>query len=92
VSWRPLDQARVAIHSHRLGALVRPSGAWPRLPVAPRRDAPAAVPRSPCWSSCRLPIGISGAQGFRCGSTAHNAGAAILLLATVALNRTLRPV
>jgi cytochrome c oxidase assembly protein subunit 15 len=95
-----LDQsARVAIHfTHRLGALVATFALlWAAAAVLRhRRDAPArrAALAVLIALALQLTIGISTVlEGFPLWlATAHNAGAAILLLATVALNRTLRPV
>ncbi len=90
--------ARVAIHfTHRLGAVVatllllfvahaRADGCAPR--------ATAAAPRPACWWPwrCSCSIGISMVvRGFPLWlATAHNAGAALLLLSTLALNRAVR--
>ncbi|MFO1400361.1 MAG: COX15/CtaA family protein [Steroidobacteraceae bacterium] len=90
--------ARVAIHlTHRLGALVAAAALlWAAVIVLrARRDAGA---RRAAWAvlvllALQLTIGIATVLlGFPLWlATAHNAGAALLLLGTVALNRTLRP-
>jgi cytochrome c oxidase assembly protein subunit 15 len=90
--------ARVAIHvTHRLGALVASVALlWAAVAVLRHRhDAPA---RRAGYAvlvalALQLAIGISTVLlAFPLWlATAHNAGAAVLLLATVALNRTLRP-
>ena len=94
-----LDQpARVAIHvTHRLGALAASVVLlWAaamvlryRQDLAARRAAYAVM----IALGLQLSIGIATViQGFPLWlATTHNAGAALLLLATVALNRTLRP-
>ena len=91
------NPARVAIHlTHRLGALVATLGAQPRGSV---RAAPARAGRG---APARLG-GAGGAWRCSCASassmvlksfplwlaTAHTAGAALLLLATLALLRAL---
>ena len=91
--------ARVAIHfTHRLGALV----GHHRADLGSRRHAPLASGgrrahawrHSPCWarSVLQLLIGASMVlKGFPLAlATAHNAGAALLLLATIALFRAVR--
>ena len=92
------NPARVAIHlTHRLGALVA------SLALLAARDRRACACGGPaaaaalaacccCWR-CSLTIGVSMVlRGFPLWlATAHNAGAALLLLATLALNRSLWP-
>lgn len=94
-----LDQpARVAIHfTHRLGALVATLALlWAAAAVLRhRRDVPSrrAAFAVVIALALQLTIGITTVlEGFPLWlATAHNAGAALLLLATIALNRTLRP-
>ena len=91
------NAARVAIHlTHRLGALLAADGAGcsPRCSCCGARGLAAARPRA--WAvlaalALQLPIGISMVlQGFPLWlATAHTAGAALLLLATLALLRAL---
>ena len=90
--------ARVAIHlTHRLGALLASVAlVWAAVAVLrARRDAAAhrAAYAVLVLLALQLAIGISTVLlGFPLWlATAHNAGAALLLLATVALNRTLHP-
>jgi cytochrome c oxidase assembly protein subunit 15 len=90
--------ARVAIHfTHRLGAVVATAALlWAAVAVLRhRRDAPArrAAAAVLIALALQLTIGITTVlEAFPLWlATAHNAGAALLLLATVALNRTLRP-
>jgi cytochrome c oxidase assembly protein subunit 15 len=89
--------ARVAIHfTHRLGAVVA-TLALLFAAVTSLRDRPG---RNRRWAAIsvlaalllQLTIGISMVkQGFPLWlATAHNAGAALLLLSTLALNRALR--
>jgi len=91
--------ARVAIHfTHRLGAIVASlalllaAGATLKgcVPGDPARRAAYAVLAA---LALQLAIGTSMVlKGFPLAlATAHNAGAALLLLSVVALNRTLRP-
>jgi cytochrome c oxidase assembly protein subunit 15 len=89
--------ARVAIHfTHRLGALVATLAllfaaimTWRTRPENHSRWAAAAALFA---LALQLTIGISMVlQGFPLWlATAHNAGAALLLLSTLALNRALR--
>ena len=90
--------ARVAIHlTHRIGALVASTAlALAALFVLRRRGLTAA--RSRAWAvlaalTLQLTIGISMVvKGFPLWlATAHTAGAALLLLATLALLRSLTP-
>jgi len=92
------NPARVAIHlSHRLGALA--TGAVLTLAsvyVLRRRGLPGARPRA--WAvlaalALQLTIGITMVlETFPLSlATAHTAGAALLLLATLALLKSLRP-
>jgi cytochrome c oxidase assembly protein subunit 15 len=90
--------ARIAIHfTHRLGALITTLALVGAALTALRsRVQPAAHTSAVlvlCALGLQLLIGISMvARGFPLWlATAHNAGAALLLLATVALNCTLRP-
>ena len=90
--------ARVAIHfTHRLGAVVASVALlFAALTALRSRVQPAAHTSAVlvlCALGLQLLIGISMvARGFPLWlATAHNAGAALLLLATVALNCTLRP-
>ncbi|MCC7463812.1 MAG: COX15/CtaA family protein [Gammaproteobacteria bacterium] len=90
--------ARVAIHlTHRLGALLATALLlWAALAVLRlRRDSGARRASVAVLVTLALQFTI-GASTVLLGfplwlATAHNAGAALLLLATVALNRTLRP-
>ena len=91
------NPARVAIHlSHRIGALaatlvlLAAALAALRMRPSPPRPAAGAVL---LLLAAQLAIGISMVVlGFPLWlATAHNAGAALLLLATLALNRSLRP-
>jgi cytochrome c oxidase assembly protein subunit 15 len=90
------NAARVAIHlTHRLGALATTAAlALAALFVLHRRALPAARPRA--WAvlaalSLQLSIGITMVlKTFPLWlATAHTAGAALLLLATLALLRSL---
>jgi cytochrome c oxidase assembly protein subunit 15 len=90
------NPARVAIHlTHRMGALLTTAAlALAALFVLRRRGAPGARPRA--WLvlaalALQLAIGISMVvKGFPLWlATAHTAGAALLLLATLALLRAL---
>ena len=92
------NSARVAIHlTHRLGALVTTVAlALAALFVLRRRSLPAVRPRA--WAvlaalALQLTIGITMVLStFPLWlATAHTAGAALLLLATLALLRVLRP-
>ena len=92
------NSARVAIHlTHRLGALVTTVAlALAALFVLRRRSLPAVRPRA--WAvlaalALQLTIGITMVlRTFPLWlATAHTAGAALLLLATLALLRVLRP-
>jgi cytochrome c oxidase assembly protein subunit 15 len=90
--------ARIAIHfTHRLGALVTTLALLGAAVTALRsRVQPAAQTSAVlvlCALGLQLCIGIGMVwRGFPLWlATAHNAGAALLLLATVALNCTLRP-
>ena len=90
--------ARVAIHlTHRLGALLASvARLWAAVAVLrARHDAPA---RRTAYAvlvllALQLAIGIATVLlGFPLWlATAHNAGAALLLLGAIALNRTLHP-
>jgi cytochrome c oxidase assembly protein subunit 15 len=91
--------ARVAIHyTHRLGAIVASvalllaAGATLKG-TAPREPARRAAYAVLAALALQLAIGTSMVlKGFPLAlATAHNAGAALLLLCVVALNRTLRP-
>ena len=91
--------ARIAIHfTHRLGALIATLALVAAALTALRsRVQPAAHTSAVlvlCALGLQLCIGIGMvARGFPLWlATAHNAGAALLLLATVALNCTLRPI
>jgi cytochrome c oxidase assembly protein subunit 15 len=90
------NPARVAIHlSHRVGALAL-SVALLAAAIAALRlgGAPAAAAVGVLLLlALQLGIGVSMVlRGFPLWlATAHNAGAALLLLATLALNRSLRP-
>jgi cytochrome c oxidase assembly protein subunit 15 len=90
------NPARVAIHlSHRLGALVA-SLALLAAAIAALRlggGASAAALGVLLLLALQLTIGVSMVlRGFPLWlATAHNAGAALLLLATLALNRSLWP-
>ncbi len=94
-----LDQpARVAIHfTHRLGALVVVAALlWAAIAVLrARRDAGARRAAGAVLVALAVQFSIgmfTVLLGFPLWlATAHNAGAALLLLATVALNRTLHP-
>jgi heme a synthase len=90
--------ARIAIHfTHRFGALIASVALVGAALTALRsRVQPAAHTAAYlvlCALALQLCIGIGMvARGFPLWlATAHNAGAALLLLATVALNCTLRP-
>jgi len=90
--------ARIAIHfTHRLGALITTLAlVGAALTTLRSRVQPAAHTSALlllCALGLQLGIGIGMvARGFPLWlATAHNAGAALLLLATVALNCTLRP-
>ena len=91
------NAARVAIHfTHRLGALVATAraGCWPRIWVLRERGLARARPAAIAVLvalALQLTIGISMVvQGFPLWlATAHNGGAALLLLATLALNHRL---
>jgi cytochrome c oxidase assembly protein subunit 15 len=90
--------ARIAIHfTHRLGALITTLAlVGAALTTLRSRVQPAAHTSAIlllCALGLQLGIGIGMvARGFPLWlATAHNAGAALLLLATVALNCTLRP-
>jgi cytochrome c oxidase assembly protein subunit 15 len=90
--------ARIAIHlTHRLGALVTTLALLGAAVTTLRsRVEPAAHTCAVlvlCALGLQLGIGIGMVwRGFPLWiATAHNAGAALLLLATVALNCTLRP-
>ena len=90
--------ARVAIHlTHRIGALLASVALlWAAAAVLrARRDAGARRAAAAVLGMLALQFGIGVSTvllGFPLWlATAHNAGAALLLLATVALNRTLRP-
>ena len=92
------NPARVAIHlSHRFGALVASlallAAALAALRVRALRPAGVAGAMLLLALALQLLIGISMVRaGFPLWlATAHNAGAALLLLATLALNRSLRP-
>jgi cytochrome c oxidase assembly protein subunit 15 len=92
------NPARVAIHlSHRFGALVASlallAAALAALRVRALRPAVVAGAMLLLALALQLVIGISMVRaGFPLWlATAHNAGAALLLLATLALNRSLRP-
>lgn len=90
--------ARIAIQlTHRLGAVATTLALCAAAAAALRRVRDRWV-RLAAWAvfaalALQLTIGISMVQeGFPLWlATAHNAGAALLLLATVALNRALRP-
>jgi cytochrome c oxidase assembly protein subunit 15 len=90
--------ARIAIHfTHRLGALIATLAlVGAALTALGSRVEPAAHTSAVlvlCALGLQLCIGLGMvARGFPLWlATAHNAGAALLLLATVALNCTLRP-
>jgi len=90
--------ARIAIHfTHRLGALVATLALVGAAVTTLRSRVQPAAQTSAllllCALGLQLCIGIGMvARGFPLWlATAHNAGAALLLLATVALNCTLRP-
>jgi cytochrome c oxidase assembly protein subunit 15 len=91
------NPARVAIHlTHRLGAIAASvallAAALAALRVRAARPA-AAAGAVLLLLALQLAVGISMVLlGFPLWlTTAHNAGAALLLLATLALNRSLRP-
>jgi len=94
-----LDQpARVAIHfTHRLGALLAALAlAWAAVAVLRHRsDAPARRAGGAVLALLVLQLAIGVTMvlgGFPLWlATAHNAGAALLLLAAVGLNRALHP-
>jgi heme a synthase len=92
------NPARVAIQlSHRFGAVAASlallAAAFAALRVRGHRAAAAAGAILLLLLALQLTIGISMVLlGFPLWlATAHNAGAALLLLATLALNRSLRP-
>jgi len=92
------NPARVAIHlSHRFGAAVASlallAAAFAALRVGAGRPTAAAAIAVLAALALQLLVGISMVRmGFPLWlATAHNAGAALLLLATLALNRSLRP-
>jgi heme a synthase len=90
------NAARVAIHlSHRFGALVASLALLAAAIAALRLGgaARAAALGLLLLLALQLVIGVSMVlRGFPLWlATAHNAGAALLLLATLALNRSLRP-
>ena len=90
------NPARVAIHlTHRLGALVTSLALLAAAIAGLRVGAPAGVPAFGVLLllALQLTIGVSMVlRGFPLWlATAHNAGAALLLLATLALNRSLWP-
>jgi heme a synthase len=92
------NPARVAIHlSHRFGAAVASvvllAAAFAALRARAGRPPAAAAIAVLLALTLQLLIGISMVRmGFPLWlATAHNAGAALLLLATLALNRSLRP-
>jgi heme a synthase len=89
--------ARVAIHfTHRLGALAATLllllAAWQTLRLRPEGNSRTAAILTLCALALQLTIGISMVvRGFPLWlASAHNAGAALLLLSTLALNRALR--
>jgi len=91
--------ARVAIHlTHRLGALAASlalvGAALAGLSLRANRQVRRAGAALLLMLAVQLTIGISLVlRGFPLWlATAHNAGAALLLLAVLALNRSLRPV
>jgi heme a synthase len=93
------NPARVAIHlSHRFGAAVASllllAAAFAALRLRAGRPPAAAAIAVLAALALQLLVGISMVRmGFPLWlATAHNAGAALLLLATLALNRSLRPV
>jgi cytochrome c oxidase assembly protein subunit 15 len=93
------NSARVAIHlSHRFGALVVSvallAAALAALRVRGLRSVTVASAAVIAALGLQLLIGLSMVlRGVPLWlATAHNAGAALLLLATLALNRSLRPV
>jgi cytochrome c oxidase assembly protein subunit 15 len=90
--------ARVAIQlTHRLGAVVTSVMLLIAAAVSRSAGVPAAGRRAAWWViaalALQLSIGVSMVlHGFPLWlATAHNAGAALLLLATLALNRALTP-
>jgi len=90
--------ARVAIQlTHRLGAVVTTVLLLIAASVSLRRGVPDAGRQAALWLiaalALQLSIGVSMVlRGFPLWlATAHNAGAALLLLATLALNRALTP-
>ena len=90
--------ARIAIHlTHRLGATAATLGLLAAALFCLRHSLPASVRRAAAGVllllAVQLSIGISMVlRGFPLWlATAHNAGAALLLLATLTLNRQLRP-
>jgi cytochrome c oxidase assembly protein subunit 15 len=92
------NPARVAIHlSHRIGAavasLVLLAAAFAALRARAGRPPSAAAIVVLLALMLQLAIGVSMVRmGFPLWlATAHNAGAALLLLATLTLNRSLRP-
>jgi cytochrome c oxidase assembly protein subunit 15 len=90
------DPARTAIHlSHRFGALVASLALLAAAIASLRLGGPAAPAAQGLLLllALQLVLGVSMVlRGFPLGlATAHNAGAALLLLATLALNRSLWP-
>jgi cytochrome c oxidase assembly protein subunit 15 len=89
--WPPANFGPAAIHmTHRYGALAASLALLAAaIASAPRRWALAVL----ALLCLQLTIGVSMVlRGFPLWlATAHNAGAALLLLATLALNRSLRP-
>ncbi|HEX4051216.1 MAG TPA: COX15/CtaA family protein [Steroidobacteraceae bacterium] len=92
------NPARVAIQlTHRLGAVVTSVMLLIAASVSLRPGVPEAGRRAALWVmlalALQLAIGVSMVlRGFPLWlATAHNAGAALLLLATLALNRALTP-
>lgn len=90
--------ARVAIQlTHRLGAVVTAVVLLIAASVSLRRGVPGTARRAALWLiaalALQLSIGVSMVlRGFPLWlATAHNAGAALLLLAALALNRALTP-
>jgi heme a synthase len=90
--------ARVAIQlTHRLGAVITSAMLLLAAGVSLRPGVPQAGRRAALWViaalALQLCIGVSMVlRGFPLWlATAHNAGAALLLLATLALNRALTP-
>jgi heme a synthase len=90
------NPARVAIHlTHRFGAVVASLALLAAAIAALRLGGAAAAAASGLLLLLALQLGIGVSMvlgGFPLWlATAHNAGAALLLLATLALNRSLRP-